>query len=143
MLNSFNFFAYQITFPPNIYYKIFTHRPIVDLCACSPKDYTHEAQRQPVPRQTHNHHPVANDDRSSWYKRVENNGWRVLAGKVGLCLFTVTVGLCVPDCSVQLHFFLCRLLSSAIQSHKIPVQRSLSSGTPNYCDGKMLKRRRR
>ncbi|XP_076146195.1 protein MFI isoform X2 [Alosa pseudoharengus] len=71
-----------ITFPPNIYYKIFTHRPVVDLCASSPKDYTHEAQRQLVPRQRHNHHPVVHDDRSSWYKRVENNGWRVLAGKI-------------------------------------------------------------
>ncbi len=30
----------QERFPPNIYYKIFTHRPIVDMCANSPKDYT-------------------------------------------------------------------------------------------------------
>ncbi|KAL2085877.1 hypothetical protein ACEWY4_019197 [Coilia grayii] len=71
-----------ITFPPTIYYKIFTHRPIVDLCANSPKDYTHEAQRQPVARQVHNLHPVVKDDRSGWYQRVENNGWRVLAGKI-------------------------------------------------------------
>jgi hypothetical protein len=28
------------TFPPVIYYKIFTHRPVTDMCAFSPKDYT-------------------------------------------------------------------------------------------------------
>ncbi|XP_062376825.1 protein MFI [Sardina pilchardus] len=79
-----------ITFPPSIYYKIFTHRPIVDLCASSPKDYTHEAQRRPVPRQRHNHLPVVQDDRSSWYKRVENNGWRVLVGKISHFGDTIT-----------------------------------------------------
>ena len=28
------------TFPPRLYYKIFTHRNVEDLCANSPKDYT-------------------------------------------------------------------------------------------------------
>ncbi|XP_042561640.1 protein MFI isoform X2 [Clupea harengus] len=79
------------TFPPNIYYKIFTHRPIVDLCANSPKDYTHESQRRPVPRQIHNHHPVAHDDRSGWYKRVENNGWRLLTGKIDFFSDAITL----------------------------------------------------
>lgn len=27
-------------FPPTIYYKIFTHRPIQDICANAPRDYT-------------------------------------------------------------------------------------------------------
>ena len=27
-------------FPPTIYYKIFTNRPIQDLCANAPRDYT-------------------------------------------------------------------------------------------------------
>ncbi|KAG8136914.1 hypothetical protein E2320_005459, partial [Naja naja] len=36
-------------FPPSIYYKIFTHRPIVDLCANSPKDYAKIATK-PNPR---------------------------------------------------------------------------------------------
>ncbi|XP_050392669.1 uncharacterized protein LOC126811172 isoform X2 [Patella vulgata] len=35
-------------FPPNIYYKIFTHRPIVDMCANSPKDYTRATAKQSV-----------------------------------------------------------------------------------------------
>ncbi|KAI4894131.1 hypothetical protein NFI96_011314, partial [Prochilodus magdalenae] len=71
-------------FPPNIYYKIFTHRPIVDLCASSPKDYTHAGQKIPVPGQIHNGQPLVQDDHSGWYRRVENNGWRLLSGKVCL-----------------------------------------------------------
>ncbi|XP_062841839.1 protein MFI [Trichomycterus rosablanca] len=70
------------SFPPNIYYKIFTHRPIVDLCASSPKDYTHAGQKRPVPEQVHNGQPLIHDDRSCWYHRVENNGWRLLSGKI-------------------------------------------------------------
>ncbi|XP_032878593.1 protein MFI isoform X1 [Amblyraja radiata] len=71
------------TFPPEIYYKIFTHRPIVDLCANSPKDYTNPAVKQKVPRQVHNHDLVKTQevDRSGWYKRIENNDWRSLSDK--------------------------------------------------------------
>ncbi|XP_071764343.1 protein MFI [Centroberyx gerrardi] len=71
-----------ITFPPSIYYKVFTHRPIVDVCANSPKDYTHPGLKKPVARQTHNGWPLVPEDRSGWYRRVENNGWRLLSGKV-------------------------------------------------------------
>ncbi|XP_028826012.1 protein MFI isoform X2 [Denticeps clupeoides] len=73
-----------VSFPPNIYYKIFTHRPVVDLGASSPRDYAHEATKLPVPGQVHGHCPVAWDDRSGWYQRVENNGWRLLAGRMSL-----------------------------------------------------------
>ncbi|XP_059502630.1 protein MFI isoform X3 [Stegostoma tigrinum] len=71
------------TFPPKIYYKIFTHRPIVDLCANSPKDYTHHAAKQKLPREIHNHNSVKDkeDDHSGWYKRLENNDWRSLSDK--------------------------------------------------------------
>ncbi|XP_078259218.1 protein MFI [Rhinoraja longicauda] len=72
------------TFPPKIYYKIFTHRPIVDLCANSPKDYTNPAVKQKVPRQVHNHNNLVKtqeDNRSGWYKRKENNDWRSLSDK--------------------------------------------------------------
>ncbi|XP_058231785.1 protein MFI [Hemibagrus wyckioides] len=72
------------SFPPNIYYKIFTHRPIVDLCANSPKDYTHPGQKRAVAQQVHNGVPLVQDDRSGWYRRVENNGWRLLSGKICL-----------------------------------------------------------
>ncbi|KAM9436526.1 protein MFI [Clarias gariepinus] len=72
------------SFPPNIYYKIFTHRPIVDMCANSPKDYTHVGQKRAVAQQVHNGLPLVPDDRSGWYRRVENNGWRLLSGKICL-----------------------------------------------------------
>ncbi|XP_067842219.1 protein MFI isoform X2 [Heptranchias perlo] len=71
------------TFPPKIYYKIFTHRPIVDMCANSPKDYANSAVKQKASRRVHNHNPVKiqEDDRSGWYKRMENNDWRCLSDK--------------------------------------------------------------
>ena len=47
----------QTNFPPNIYYKVFTHRPVVDLCACSPRDYTTMAHRKQLARDTHNKDP--------------------------------------------------------------------------------------
>ncbi|XP_030204419.1 uncharacterized protein C11orf65 homolog isoform X1 [Gadus morhua] len=72
-----------VRFPPSIYYKIFTHRPIVDMCANSPKDYTLPGHKCPVPRQTHNGLPLIPENRSTWYRRVENNGWRLLSGKLG------------------------------------------------------------
>ncbi|XP_067108209.1 protein MFI [Osmerus mordax] len=73
-----------ISFPPSIYYKIFTHRPIVDMCANSPKDYTHPGAKRPIPRQVHNGRALVLDDQSGWYRRVENNGWRILCGKIVL-----------------------------------------------------------
>ena len=45
----------QVNFPPNIYYKVFTHQPIVDLCAYSPRDYTALSYKQKLPRDLHNH----------------------------------------------------------------------------------------
>ncbi|KAH1185543.1 protein MFI [Mauremys mutica] len=64
-------------YPPSIYYKIFTHRPIVDMCANSPKDYSKPAYKQLVPEAIHG--KIWKDDHSGWYKRVENNGWRLLS----------------------------------------------------------------
>ncbi|XP_068438310.1 protein MFI isoform X2 [Clinocottus analis] len=61
-----------ITFPPSIYYKIFTYRPITDLCASSPRDYTQPGLKE----------PVAQQDRSGWYQRKENNSWRLFCRKV-------------------------------------------------------------
>ncbi|XP_069496388.1 protein MFI isoform X2 [Ambystoma mexicanum] len=68
----------EVTFPPNIYYKIFTHRPIVDMCANSPKDYTSQAAKQILPKQIHNQVHIPEKEVSGWYKRTENNGWRAL-----------------------------------------------------------------
>ncbi|KAM4795502.1 protein MFI [Rhinophrynus dorsalis] len=69
-------------FPPNIYYKLFTHRPVVDMCANSPKDYTKPFLKQLLPKQIHNHGDIPRQDHSGWYTRVENNGWRLLTPRV-------------------------------------------------------------
>jgi hypothetical protein len=53
-------------FPPSIYYKIFSHGKIVDLCAFAPRDYA--AVRSNLPEYQH-----------EWYMRVERNGWRPIA----------------------------------------------------------------
>ncbi|GAA6231775.1 uncharacterized protein C11orf65-like [Lates japonicus] len=71
-----------VTFPPNIYYKIFTHRPITDVCASSPRDYTQPGLKQPVARQTNTRWPVVQEDRSGWYQRMEHNSWRLFCSKV-------------------------------------------------------------
>ena len=44
----------QDRFPPNIYYKIYTHRPIQDLCANSPKDYTKPAVKLKMAKDKNN-----------------------------------------------------------------------------------------
>ncbi|XP_073687331.1 protein MFI [Garra rufa] len=71
------------TYPPNIYFKIYTRAPIVDMCASSPKDYT---QKKPAPSQIHNGRLMINDreDHSGWYQRAENNGWRILSCKISV-----------------------------------------------------------
>lgn len=52
-------------FPPNIYYKIFTHGAVVDVCAFAPRNYAAER--------------TAGASRNQgWYERMENNGWRPL-----------------------------------------------------------------
>lgn len=75
-------------FPPNIYYKVFTRRPIVDLCACSPRDYTSMEQRHRLARDQHNTNPrpvhPSGQDRENWYKRWENNGWRIVSDRLFL-----------------------------------------------------------
>ncbi|XP_057624792.1 protein MFI [Chionomys nivalis] len=62
-----------VKFPPEIYYKIFTHRHVEDLCANSPRDYT----KLPAKYTSHNKNdPPQVEDHSGWYRRIENNGWR-------------------------------------------------------------------
>ncbi|KAH9512261.1 hypothetical protein Btru_041325 [Bulinus truncatus] len=70
-------------FPPNIYYKIFTKRPIQDLCANSPKDYT--KSKKLTVKDTHSHIRVPKiqpEDKQGWYKRIENNGWRLVSDRL-------------------------------------------------------------
>lgn len=68
-------------FPPTVYYKIFTHRALVDVCAFAPRDYVAAQAAKPradaarhlkeVPSQ--GQRPLNTD---TWYRRVENNDWR-------------------------------------------------------------------
>lgn len=73
-------------FPPNIYYKIFTQRPIQDLCANSPKDYTRRECKQLPMRHEHNNivklPPQHDPNHDHWYKRFENNGWRLVSDRL-------------------------------------------------------------
>ncbi|XP_072307420.1 protein MFI [Eucyclogobius newberryi] len=59
------------TFPPSIFYKIFTYRPIADLCASSPRIYAKLPNRQSEPA---NETEAAQAGR---YQRSENNNWRL------------------------------------------------------------------
>lgn len=91
-----------LSFPPTIYYKVFTRRPVCDLNAFSPKDYA-GSRKQPVRRPARRAEGPedaqmlirvggaffrarrAASDRSDarrWYQRMEHNGWRPVTAKV-------------------------------------------------------------
>ncbi|XP_053397845.1 protein MFI-like isoform X1 [Mercenaria mercenaria] len=71
-------------FPPNIYYKIYTHRPIQDLCANSPKDYTKPAVKMKMAKDQHNRgrFEVNKNDKDGWYQRMDYNGWRLVSDRL-------------------------------------------------------------
>ncbi|CAM6084495.1 unnamed protein product [Calypogeia fissa] len=52
-----------LCFPPTIVYKVYTHRPVVDMGSFSPRNYTGNSEN---PAKT--------------YVRCENNGWRPVIG---------------------------------------------------------------
>jgi hypothetical protein len=77
------------TFPPLIFYKIYTHRPITDMCAFSPRDYVTAMQAMgKTKKRLHTKlkpgEAAARRDESyeGWYKRIENNGWRPVSDRV-------------------------------------------------------------
>jgi len=76
-----------ITFPPLIYYKIFTHRTVADVGSFAPRDYAHQYEPANV-MVAENNHPkpgeAASWDVDGWYQRVENNGWRPVSERVML-----------------------------------------------------------
>lgn len=76
---SFELLHIQVKFPPDIYYKIFTHRHIEDLCANSPRDYTKLSAKYTSHIKSGD---LQEEDRSGWYRRVENNGWRPVSDTV-------------------------------------------------------------
>ncbi|EFJ46573.1 hypothetical protein VOLCADRAFT_32536, partial [Volvox carteri f. nagariensis] len=68
-------------FPPLVFYKIFTHRPVADICAFGPRDYANEVRV--TPGELHNHRPAAAAAATTgWYERHENNGWRPVSERV-------------------------------------------------------------
>lgn len=76
---SFELLHIQVKFPPDIYYKIFTHRHIEDLCANSPRNYT----KLPAKYTSHiKSDDLQEENHSGWYRRVENNGWRPVTDTV-------------------------------------------------------------
>lgn len=92
-------------FPPKIYFKVFTHRPLCDVNAFAPRDYTKEEkpdafhnnnyqktlpkhgkyQRRPI-RVGAKYFDAAiktfSSDTSTWYHREENNPWRPIASQL-------------------------------------------------------------
>ncbi|XP_020895635.1 uncharacterized protein C11orf65 homolog [Exaiptasia diaphana] len=69
-------------FPPNIYYKIFTHRNIADIGAFAPRDYTHADNKQLPVSLVHNKATKITKGVVYCYKRWENNGWRLVSDRV-------------------------------------------------------------
>jgi hypothetical protein len=82
------------SFPPTIYYKIFTHNSLVDLNSFAPRDYTRQDSKLTIPASRFNHgvvniDPLDNTERSvaphdGWYKRIDNNGWRLVSQSLWL-----------------------------------------------------------
>ena len=98
-------------FPPNIYYKIFTHKPVCDVGAFAPRNYTIGRSNPIHTADIHNKvatadasskylgssssvrvgtsvfHAVSNlrgqdEQKYGWYERYENNGWRAITIQV-------------------------------------------------------------
>ncbi|XP_027436344.1 protein MFI isoform X1 [Zalophus californianus] len=87
-----------VKFPPDIYYKIFTHRHIEDLCANSPRDYT----KLPAKYTSHSKSDdLQEEDHSGWYRRVENNGWRPVSDTFWVSTENVEVG---EEKEIEFHF---------------------------------------
>lgn len=78
-----------VSFPPLIYYKIFTHRTVQDVNSYAPRDYAHEYEPRNVMAAENNSTQygtrpgqAASWDVEGWYKRVENNGWRPVSERI-------------------------------------------------------------
>jgi hypothetical protein len=78
-------------FPPTIYYKIFVHKPIIDMNAFSPRDYTKEGKQMLPLNLFNNLSPITTATekisnlqyfKDGWYSRMENNPWRPVSDKI-------------------------------------------------------------
>ena len=72
----------QHQFTPTIYYKIYTHRPVQDICANAPRDYTRQYLKQSPAKIAHDRtKSLPTESLEGWYRRIENNGWRPVSNK--------------------------------------------------------------
>ena len=71
------------SFPPLIYYKVFTTQHVLDIGSFAPRDYALDERRR---REAKKARTISCDeDRTDiqyWYQRWENNGWRVVGGQL-------------------------------------------------------------
>jgi len=73
------------SFPPIIYYKLYTSQSVTDICSFAPRDYSRERQTRQKNKLVHTHALLPEEDRTNylyWYKRWENNGWRPISDKL-------------------------------------------------------------
>eukprot|EP00164_Ancoracysta_twista_P005510 GFYU01007560.1.p1 GENE.GFYU01007560.1~~GFYU01007560.1.p1 ORF type:complete len:524 (-),score=125.88 GFYU01007560.1:3-1574(-) len=69
-------------FPPTIFYKIYTHSPVIDVNAFAPRHYYKTNEKRGYkgaidPLKQHNKgHGAPVEPTDGWYTRFENNGWR-------------------------------------------------------------------
>jgi hypothetical protein len=66
------------SFPPQIYYKIYTNGPVCDVNSFAPRNYAKIKKNYPTMsleqyKKLSKEHPL-----DGWYKRVDNNGWRAV-----------------------------------------------------------------
>ena len=79
-------------FPPLIFYKIYTHRPVTDICSFAPRDYVGERKPKPrvniegdftIPEELlecfHLGGKPSKRQDVGWYMREDANGWRPIA----------------------------------------------------------------
>lgn len=74
-------------FPPLIYYKVFTKQTITDIGAFAPRNYALDECRKRERVKAIKAHSSKSDgkcvahgtDVSAWYRRYENNGWRLMS----------------------------------------------------------------
>ena len=71
-----------LKFPPLIYYKIFTHAPVVDIGAFAPRDYHQMKLDKRKDTINIKLDKAENDAHEGWYERIENNGWRPINDKL-------------------------------------------------------------
>ena len=66
-----------------IYYKIFTHGPLVDVGSYAPRDYMKikaNKKKDIIDIKFDKVHDT--QDQKGWYERIENNGWRPISDKI-------------------------------------------------------------